>query len=161
MFEMTTDSKASSRFFEGSNGVALIGALILAVLSLVFYHRVSAYVAPLGIKVEDVYSYVFNLFAIEFGALVGLFGLLVCKPTPFLERMKNTLTFAALLKMTKTTMVITTFTIAATFVLGLLRIEPEHTLTISSIVFLLWVAVATTATCFYARTVALIFTALA
>jgi hypothetical protein len=158
---MTTETKASSRFFEGGNGLAAIGVPVLVVLSLVFYSRVSGYVANLGIKVEDVYAYVFNLFAIEFGALVGLFGLFACKPTPFLERIKNTHAFASIMLTTKITMGIATFAIASTFVLGLLRIEPEHTLTLPSVVFLLWVAVAVAATCFYARTVRLIFSALA
>jgi hypothetical protein len=159
---MTTEAtKANSRFFEGGNAVATFVAPILFVLSLVFYHRVSGYVAALGIKIEDVYTYVFNLFAIEFGALVGLFGLLACKPTPFLERIKNTQTFASIMMTTKITMGVATFAIAVTLVLGLLRLEPEHSLTLPSIVFLLWVAVAVTATCFYARTVRLIFSALA
>lgn len=161
MSEMVTDTKASSRFFEGGNGLAMVGVPVLAVLSLVFYHRVSGYVAGLGIKIEDVYSYVFNLFAIEFGTLVGLFALLACKPTPFLERIKNTQTFASIMITTKITMGIATFAIAATFILGLLRLEPETALTAPSIVFLLWVAVATATTCFYARTVRLIFAALA
>jgi hypothetical protein len=159
--EMTTDSKAHSRFLEDGNGFAAIGVPVLAALSLVFYSKVSGYVANLGIKIEDVYAYVFNLFAIEFGALVGLFGLLACKPTPFLERIKNTQTFASIMMTTKITMGIATFAIASTFVLGLLRIEPEHTLTLHSVIFLLWVAVAAAATCFYARTVRLIFSALA
>jgi hypothetical protein len=160
MSEMATETKANSKFFEGSNGLAVIGVAVLAVLALVFYGRVSGYVATLGIKIEDVYSYVFNLFAIEFGALVGLFGLLACRPTPFLERMKNTQAFTSLLITTKITMSITTFAIAATFILALLHIEPERTLTAHSIAFLLWGAVATAATCFYARTVRLIFLAL-
>jgi hypothetical protein len=161
MSETTNETKATSRFFEGGSGLAAIGVPVLGLLSLVFYGKVSGYVASLGIKIEDVYSYVFNLFAIEFGALVGLFGLFACKPTPFLERIKNTHAFASIMMTTKITMGIATFAIAATFVLGLLRIEPEHTLTLSSIVFLIWVAVATAATCFYARTVGLIFSALA
>src|SRR5260221_14736565 len=104
MSEMTRETKASRRFFEGGNGIAAIGVPVLVVLSLVFYSRVSGYVANLGIKVEDVYAYVFNLFAIEFGALVGLFGLFACKPTPFLERIKNTHAFASIMLTTKITM---------------------------------------------------------
>jgi hypothetical protein len=161
MSEMVTDTKASSRFFEGGNGLAMIGVPVFVVLSLVFYHRVSVHVAGLGIKIEDVYSYVFNLFAIEFGTVVGLFALLACKPTPFLERIKNTQTFASIMMTTKITMGIATLAIAATFVLGLLRLEPQDTLTAPSIIFLLWVAIAAAATCFYARTVRLIFSALA
>jgi hypothetical protein len=156
-----TETKPTSRFFEGGNGVAAVGVPVLMVLALVFYGKVSAYVGGLGIKIEDVYSYVFNLFAIEFGALVGLFGLFACKPTPFLERIKNTHAFASIMMTTKITMGIATFAIAATFVLGLLRIEPEHALTLPSIVFLIWVGIAAAATCFYARTVGLIFSALA
>jgi hypothetical protein len=161
MSEMTGETKTSSRFFEGGNGLAAIGVPVLALLALIFYNKVSGYVGDLGIKIEDVYAYVFNLFAVEFGALVGLFGLLACKPTPFLERIKNTHAFASIMMTTKITMGIATFAIAATFVLGLLRIEPEHTLTLHSVIFLLWVAVAVATTCFYARTVRLIFSALA
>ena len=159
MSEVATD-RPKSHFFEGGNGIALAVGPVAAVLCAIFYKVVSAKVAPLGIKIEDVYSYVFNLFAIEFGGLLALFALFVCRPTPFLERMKTTNTFAAIIANTKITMTVVTIAIAATFILGILRLAPETVMTLRSALFLVWAAFAFITTVFYGRTVRLIFLSL-
>src|SRR4051794_24974896 len=159
-----TDIAASGpkySFLEGSNLLAAAAIPVGAILCGVFYDKIAHYIAPLGIKIEDVYIYVFSLFAIEFGALLALFALLACKPTAFLERIKSTRAFAAILVATKITMIVVTLALAVTFVFGLLRLEPEHALALHSYLFIAWAALAALATAFYARTVLLIFTALA
>lgn len=158
---MVTTSPAKTRFFEGGNTATLIVVPIALGAALIFYPKIVTWIAPLQIQSADVYSYVFNLFAIEFGALVGLFALFACKPTPFLERIKNTQTFASIVANTRITMFIATVAIAATFVLGILRIEPEQQLTLHSIIFALWCALSVAVTLVYARTIRLILTALA
>lgn len=159
MSDVTTE-KARSRFFEGGSGVAVVVVPVAGILCAIFYKTVAAKVAPLEIKIEDVYTYVFNLFAIEFGALLALFALFVCRPTPFLERIKSTNAFASIVASTKITMIVVTAAIAITFVFGILRLEPEKTLTLHSVLFLIWATFATITTAFYARTVRLIFLAL-
>lgn len=159
MTDVTTE-RAKSHFLEGGNGIALATGPLAAILCAVFYNSVSVKIAPLGIKVEDIYSYVFNLFAIEFAALLALFALFVCRPTPFLERMKTTNTFAAIIANTKITMAVVTVAIAATFILGILRLDPDTSMSIKSALFLAWAAFAFIATAFYARTVRLIFLSL-
>lgn len=161
MTEMTAEVRAKSRFLEGGNGIALIAIPMTILLCVLFYRKVSSFFGEFNIKIEDVYIYVFNVFAIEFGALLALFALFACKPTPFLERIKNTHAFTSIMMTTKITMTIVTALIAVTFVLGLIRLEPARTLHWESILFLAWAALAMVATCFYARTVRLIFSALA
>ena len=68
---MATSSPGKTRFFEGGNNATLVAAPIALGVALIFYHKLVVWVAPLQIQTADVYSYVFNLFAIEFGALVG------------------------------------------------------------------------------------------
>lgn len=159
MSDITTE-KVKSRFFEGGNKFALVASPVAFILCVVFYKAVAAKVAPLGIKIEDVYTYVFNLFAIEFGALLALFALFVCRPTPFLERMKSTQVFASIMASTRVTMGIVTAAVAVTFIFGILRLEPEGTLTLHSVLFMVWAALAAITTTFYARTVRLIFLSL-
>jgi len=159
MSDITTE-KARARFFEGGSGIAVVAVPLVAILCAIFYKTIATKVAPLEIKIEDVYVYVFNLFAIEFAALLALFALFVCRPTPFLERIKSTNAFASILSSTRITMGVVTAAIAITFVFGILRLEPEKTLTLHSALFLIWAAFATITTAFYARTVRLIFLAL-
>jgi hypothetical protein len=102
-----------------------------------------------------------NLFAIEFGALLALFALLACKPTPFLERIKGTQAFSSIMLITKTTMLVATLAIGVTFAFGLIRLAPEHALSWHSILFLAWAGLAALTTCFFASAVRLIFIALA
>jgi hypothetical protein len=156
-----TNGRVRYRFVEGGNTIALAAITIALILCVLFYGTVSGRVSALGIKIEDVYSYVFNLFAIGFGSLLALFALFACRPTSFLERMKSTYAFAAIMSATKITMAVIAFSIAVTFVLGVLRLNPDTTLTWRSVLFLVWAAVSAAATCFFARTVRLIFLTLA
>ncbi len=149
--------KPRYRFVEGGNTVALIVITVALILCVIFYSKVSGRLSGLGIKVEDVYSYVFNLFAIEFGALLALFSLFACRPTPFLERMKSTHAFTAVMVATKITMAVVTLSIAITFIFGMIRLQPDTTFTWPSVLFMAWAAVSAAATCFFARTVRLIF----
>jgi hypothetical protein len=151
------ESKAKYRFIEGGNVAALVAIIIALGLCLLFYNKVGGYVSGWDIKIEDVYSYVFNLFAIEFGSLLALFALFVCRPTAFLERMKSTHAFSAIMSATKITMIVMAIVIGATFAFGLIRLQPNATLTLHSGMFLAWAAVSVAATCFYGRTVRLIF----
>jgi hypothetical protein len=155
-----TTTRPRNRFFEGGNGVALVAIPLALVLCAVFYHKVAAIIGGLGIKIEDIYSYVFNLFAIEFGGLLALFALFVCRPTPFLERIKNTNVFESIVVTTRITMTVATVVIAVTFVFGIIHLAPNDTLSLQSILFLIWTGLALIATLFYATTVRLIFTAL-
>lgn len=155
-----TTHNPKSHFLEGGNGLALAVGPLAAILCAIFYKTVAAEVATFGIKIEDVYSYVFNLFAIEFGALLSLFALFVCRPTPFLERMRSTNTFAAIIANTKITMTVVTFAIAATFIFGIFRLQPDTVLSLHSALFLVWAAFAFITTVFYGRTVRLIFLSL-
>jgi len=130
------------------------------IATLIFYGRIAAVVSTWHVELVDVYAYTFNLFAIEFGALVGLFALFICRPTPFLERIRSTVVFTAILANVQITMVIATVAIIATFIFGLLRVEPGVVLTVKSAAFVIWCAIAILATCVYARTIKLIMTAL-
>jgi hypothetical protein len=159
MSDVATE-KVRARFFEGGSGVAVAVIPVVAILCAVFYQWIVAKIAPFDVKIEDVYTYVFNLFAIEFAALLGLFALFVCRPTPFLERMRNTHAFASIIASTKITMGVVTAAIAVTFVFGILRIAPDKTLTVHSALFLVWAAFASITTAFYGRTVRLIFLSL-
>ena len=159
MSDVTTE-RVRARFFEGGSGVAIVVIPVVAILCAIFYQWIVAKLAPFDIKVEDVYTYVFNLFAIEFAALLSLFALFVCRPTSFLERMKNTHAFASIIASTKITMGVVTAAIAITFVFGILRVAPDKTLTIHSVFFLIWAAFASITTAFYGRTVRLIFLSL-
>jgi hypothetical protein len=151
------NEKPRYRFVEGGNTIALIVITVALIVCVVFYSKVSERLSGLGIKVEDVYSYVFNLFAIEFGALLALFALFACRPTPFLERMKSTHAFAAVMAATRITMAVVACSIAITFIFGMVRLQPDMTLTWHSGLFLAWTVVSAAATCFFARTVQLIF----
>jgi hypothetical protein len=92
----------------------------------------------LQIRIEDVYTYIFNLFAIEIGALLALFALFACRPTKFLERIKNTATFASIVANTNITMMLTVVALIVTLTLGLVRLEPDEHVTIRSAVFVGW-----------------------
>jgi hypothetical protein len=149
-----------SKFFEGSNLGTVLFVPILLALSMYFYGKVAAAVEPLGIKIEDVYTYIFNLFAIELGALLALFALFACRPTPFLERIKNTTTFAAIVSNTNIALLVAVVSLVFTLVLGLLRLEPDPTLTRNSVVFLCWFWAVVATTTIYVRTVRLMMMAL-
>ena len=158
---MNTVAQSRTRFMEGGNvATAIFGPLMFA-LSLYFYSGLVTKIAPLGIKIEDVYGYTFNLFAIELGALLALFALFACKPTPFLERIKNTSTFASIVANTNITLVAACVALIATFILGLLRLEPNSTITSHTVIFVGWCWLALSTTLVYVRTVRLILTALA
>lgn len=158
---MNTVAQHKIRFWEGGNVAAAVLTPVAFAVCIYFYKSLVRLVGPLGIRIEDVYGYTFNLFAVELGALLALFALFACKPTPFLERMKNTAAFAAIVSNTNITLVLTCITIAATFVLGLLRLEPDANLTSHSVVFLIWLWWAVSAISVYARTIRLILIALA
>jgi hypothetical protein len=151
------NDKPRYRFIEGGNTIALIVISVALIICVLFYNQLSGRLSGLDIKFEDVYSYVFYLFAIEFGALLALFALFACRPTPFLERMKSTHAFGAIMVATKITMAVLAFSIAVTFVFGVVRLQPGTTLTLNSVLFLVWSAISAAATCFFARTVRLIF----
>jgi hypothetical protein len=150
-----------TRFFEGSNLGTVLLVPILLVLSMYFYGRIVAHVQPLGIKIEDVYTYIFNLFAIELGAMLALFALFACRPTPFLERMKNTTVFSSIVSNTNIALIVAITALVFTLILGLLRLEPDPTLTRNSVIFLCWFWVVMATTTIYVRTVRLMMIALA
>jgi hypothetical protein len=158
---MNAKADIKTRFFEGGNVATVILLPVLFILSLVFYPSLEHTIQPLQIKVEDLYTYIFNLFAIELGALLALFALFACKPTPFLERIKNTATFASIVANTKITMLLVVIALVVTLALGLVRFEPDEQITIHSLVFLGWCWLVMATTAIYVRTVRLIFTALA
>jgi hypothetical protein len=158
---MNTVVQSKPRFMEGGNVVTAIFGPVMFALSLYFYSDLVRKIAPLEIKIEDVYGYTFNLFAIELGALLALFALFACKPTPFLERIKNTATFAAIVSNTNITLVAACVTLFATFILGLLRFEPNSIITSHTVIFVGWCWLALSTTLIYVRTVRLILTALA
>jgi hypothetical protein len=149
-----------TRFFEGGNLGTVLLVPILLVLSMYFYARIVAVVRPLDIRIEDVYGYVFNLFAVELAAMLALFALFACRPTPFLERMKNTATFSSILSNTKIALLVAVGALVFTLFLGLLRLEPAITLTRSSIIFLCWFWFITATTTIYVRTIRLMMMAL-
>jgi hypothetical protein len=150
-----------TKFFEGSNLGAIFVVPVLLAVSMYFYAKIAAHVQPLGIKIEDVYSYTFNLFAIELGALLTLFALFACRPTPFLERIKNTTIFSSIMANTNIALLIAVAALIFTVVLGLLHLEPDATLTKHSVLFLCWFWTVVATTLVYVRTVRLIMIALA
>lgn len=158
---MSVTARPRSRFVEGSNVVTLTAVPLLLLASMYFYADIVAYVRPLEIKIEDVYTYIFNLFAIELGALLALFALFACRPTPFLERMKNTATFSAIVANTNITLAVAVGTLIFTLFLGLVRFEPDVDLTRRSVLFLVWFWTVLSTTSVYVRTVRLIMMALA
>lgn len=158
---MTIITHPRATFFEGGNVAAIIVAPIMFAATLYFYNAVASSIAPLQIKMEDVYTYAFNLYAIEIGALLALFALFACKPTQFLERIKNTATFAAITSNTNITLVMAICTLIATLLLGLVRFEPDKTVTLHSVVFVGWFWLIMATSSMYVRTIRLILTALA
>jgi hypothetical protein len=158
---MNTAARTKSKFFEGGNVAAVIVAPLMFVGALYFYDRLVQAINPLGILIEDVYTYTFNLYAIELGALLALFALFACRPTPFLERMKTTATFAAIVANTNITLVLGVTTLLATFVLGLLRFPPHDIVDMHTVVFIGWCSLVIGTTSVYVRTVRLMLTALA
>jgi hypothetical protein len=156
---MTTVARRT-RFFEGSNFGTVLFVPILLALSMYFYAKIVALVQPLGIKIEDVYTYMFNLFAIELGAMLALFALFACRPTPFLERIKNTTIFSSIVSNTNIALLVAVAALVFTLILGLLRLEPDPTLTRNSIVFLCWFWAVVATTTIYVRTVRLMMMAL-
>jgi len=152
---------ARTRFFEGGNVATVIAVPFLLVGSMYFYAHIADSVRPLEIKIEDAYTYIFNLFAIELGAILALFALFACRPTPFLERIKNTGTFAAIVANTNITLVVAVVTLLFTLALGLVRFEPDAILTVKSFVFLCWFWLVIGTSAIYVRTIRLILLALA
>ena len=157
---MNTIAHHKIRFMEGGNVATVAFGPVMFALTLYFYASLVRVVAPLGIKIEDAYGYTFNLFAIELGALLALFALFACKPTPFLERIKNTAVFSAIVANTNITLVAACVALVATFILGLLRFEPETTITTHTVIFVGWCWLAISTTLIYVRTIRLILTAL-
>lgn len=158
---MTTAARFRTRFFEGSNVATTVLVPVLFGLSVWYYPKIVEYVVPLKIQIEDVYTYTFNLFAVELGALLALFALFACRPTPFLERMKNTTVFSAIVANTNIALVLAVVALIFTCALGLVRFTPDLTLTGKSYVFLLWFWIVAATMTVYIRTVRLILTALA
>jgi hypothetical protein len=157
---MTTAARRT-KFFEGSNLGTVFFVPVMLALSMYFYAKIVAHVQPLGIKIEDVYSYIFNLFAIELGAMLALFALFACRPTPFLERIKNTTIFSSIVANTNIALLVAAAALVFTLVLGMLRLEPDPTLTRNSVVFLCWFWIVVATTLIYVRTVRLMMIALA
>lgn len=157
---MTTVMRRT-KFFEGGNLGTIFFVPVLLAGSMYFYAKISAHVQPLGIKIEDVYSYIFNLFAIELGALLTLFALFACRPTPFLERIKNTTIFSSILANTNIALLAALVALIFTLMLGLLHVEPDPTLTKNSVVFLCWFWIVVATTLIYVRAVRLMMIALA
>jgi hypothetical protein len=158
---LTSVAHPRVRFFEGGNVATMIAAPILFVATLYFYKKLVSVITPLDVKMEDVYTYAFNLFAIEIGALLALFALFACRPTPFLERIKNTTTFSAIVSNTNITLVMAIVALIATLLLGLVRFEPEKTITLHSVIFVGWFWLIMSTSSIYVRTIRLIMTALA
>ncbi len=150
-----------SHVLEGGNRVAALAIPLALGMAITFYPSLAAVLSPYNIDVQVVFSYVFNLFALGLGALVSLFALLACKPTAFLERIKSTQTFAAVMSNVVVAMIIVAVVLGMTFVLGAFKLEPAPTLTGASLFFLAWSGLAIGATIVYVRTIRLIFIALA
>jgi hypothetical protein len=159
--QMAASVRPRLRFLEGGTVATIVAAPIMFAGTLYFYRSIAGVIAPLEIKMEDVYTYAFNLYAIEIGALLALFALFACKPTAFLERIKNTATFAAITTNTNITLVMAIVALLATLLLGLVRFEPDNTITLHSVVFVAWFWLIMTTTSVYVRTVRLVMTALA
>ncbi len=149
-----------SHFVEGGNVIVFVAVPVVTVLVLVFYGPIALVVAGLGIVYLEVYNSIFNLFAVEFGALIALFALFVCRPTPFLERMRNTHAFTAIVTNVKITIVVSVVCILATMILGLLHVEPGLGLSVRSVLFVVWAASSVAVTFIYGRTIRLIFLSL-
>jgi hypothetical protein len=159
--QMTASVHPRARFLEGGNVATIVAAPIMFAGTLYFYKSLAEVIAPLQINMEDVYTYAFNLYAIEIGALLALFALFACKPTAFLERIKNTATFAAITANTNITLVMAILALVATLLLGLVRFAPDKTITLHSVVFVAWFWLIMTTTSVYVRTIRLVLTALA
>ena len=158
---MATTVNHKSRFLEGGNVATVLGAPLMFALTIYLYEPLVRVLEPFHIRIEDVYAYTFNLFAIELGALLALFALFACKPTPFLERIKNTSTFAAIVHNTNVTLVAACLVLGLTFVLGVLRVEPDALVTARTLLFVGWCWLALATTLIYVRTIRLILFALA
>src|SRR4051812_41993964 len=103
------------RYWEGGNRIAVFFGAFGVVGTLLFYPKISNIVHRLHLDMDIIFSYALNLFAIEFGALVSLFALLACRPTEFLNRIRNTSAFQQLFQNTKITLVICALCIAGNF----------------------------------------------
>jgi hypothetical protein len=124
------------------------------------YHNVSAYVKPLNIDTDVMLSYTLNLFAIGLGALISLFALLASRPTDFLNRIRGTQTFRSLIDNIKITMLFCAVVILVNFIFGVLKLAPEAVLTLGTVIFVMWLALAAATGAFFINTVRLIFLAL-
>lgn len=151
---------ASLKYFEGGNRLAVIAVPVFGIGLVIFYDQAATFVGKFGIDAQVVYSYVFNIFAIEFGALLSLFALLACRPTQYLERIRNTMAFRNLMSNIKITLSAFAVCIFYTFALGVLKLEPGKELDFPSMIFLAWFIMSALVTIFYARTIRLTFLAL-
>jgi hypothetical protein len=157
---MLSVSSSTMRYIEGGNKAALLLLPIGFGACLVWYTKLAEAVSTYCIDVQSVYSYTFNIFAIELGALLALFALLASRPTEFLERIKNTSAFKQLVANVKLALWCMTICIIANFLLAILKVTPAQVLNVPSILFLLWIAFSLITTVIYGRIVRLIFMAL-
>jgi hypothetical protein len=148
------------RYFEGGNRWAFLATAVPTAFVFFYYKHIALFLAPHNIDTQNIYAYVFNLFAIELGALISLFALLACIPTEFLRRIRNTDAFVGLFRNIKVTLFLAVCVVLYTFVLGILKIEPSKTLTFPSIVFVAWGFCCALITQFYIRSLRLVFFAL-
>ena len=153
-------TRVALKYLEGGNRLAAIVVPVFAAVLLVFYNQVANIVGQYSIDTQVLYSYVFNIFAIEFGALLSLFALLACRPTQYLERIRNTASSQILMWNMKITLTLFAVCISFTFALGGFKLEPEKWLVLRSVIFLVWLAVSALVTTFYVRTIRLTFLAL-
>jgi|SRR5580704_7152672 hypothetical protein len=159
--EMMSLSESSFwRYWEGGNRVAIFASAVGVTGVMLFYRKVAAYLGVLNLDTGTIFEYTLNLFAIEFGALVSLFALLACRPTEFLNRIRNTKAFRQLFQNTKITLIICAVCIGGNFILGIAKVEPSKELTLGSGVFVIWAALCVVASICYTRTIRLIFLAM-
>lgn len=150
----------AGRYLEGGNRTSLIIAVLAAIPILLFYGKIASYISKFQIDTQLLYLYVFNLFAIELGALVPLYALLASRPTQFLDRIRGTKAFGLLISNLLITLSIASACVIYTMILAVVKLEPDCTLSVQSVLFLLWIMLCALMTAFYARSLRLTFLAL-
>lgn len=149
-----------TRYWEGSNRTVAVLAPAALAAALVKYDQIAAIIDPYKVDQQLLYSYTLNVCAIALGALLSLFALLASRPTEFLVRIRNTVTFKLLINNIKATTVVCAIVTFFTFFIGVLNVEPDNHLTNKSCAFVLWAVAAISNFGLIYRTVRASFTAL-
>jgi hypothetical protein len=104
-----------------------------------FYDRITPIFAKVDVDIPTLYSFAFNFFAIELGALVSVYTFLACRPTQSLQRIEKSRSFRDMLNAIAYTIGLTLFVAVFNFILAIFNVKPASDANFHSLLFLSWV----------------------